>query len=68
MLSCCFRFLCCLRGGDLRLTSGGASGLVVAEALDPKVVLHVLILGVETLSAGCQLGQLRVLQGCQIVP
>ncbi|MPC13013.1 hypothetical protein E2C01_005730 [Portunus trituberculatus] len=53
---------------DLRLTSGGASGLVVAEALDPKVVLHVLILGVETLSAGGQLGQLRVLQGCQIVP
>ena len=54
--------------GDLRLTSGGASGLVVAEALDPKVVLHVLILGVVTLSAGGQLGQLRVLQCCQIVP
>lgn len=55
-------------GGDLRLTSGGASGLVVAEALDPKVVLYVLILRVVTLSAGGQLGQLRVLHSCQIVP
>lgn len=45
-----------VEGGDLRLTSSSAGCLVVAETLDPKVVLHVLILGVVTLSAGGQLG------------